>query len=116
VINSSFDPNVVRASMGGIFRLSLARASLRDFASWTRRNRCRVIGRSPRAAVSYTDVVIDSPFVMMLGEERMGLSPEELDLCTDLASIPIVGRADSLNVSVAAGVMLYGALRRRQTK
>jgi TrmH family RNA methyltransferase len=108
-----FDPNVVRASMGGIFHLQLVRASLPAFVRWTRRHGCRVIGTSPRAALSYTQIEAAPPVVMLFGEERMGLSAEELALCTDLVSIPIVGRADSLNVSVAAGVLLYDALRRR---
>lgn len=51
----------------------------------------------------------------MLGEERNGLTDEELSTCTDLARIPIAGRADSLNVAVAAGVMLYEVLRRQSS-
>ena len=48
----------------------------------------------------------------MLGEERQGLSPEKLAVCTGVVRIPILGRADSLNVGVAAGVLLYEVARR----
>ena len=105
-----FDPAVLRASMGGIFHLKLVRASLEAFKSWARG--ARIVGTSPAATTSYTEIPVDGPLVILLGEERHGLAPEELALCTDMARIPIVGRADSLNVGVAAGVVLYDVLRR----
>ena len=49
----------------------------------------------------------------MLLEERKGLSDDERAVCTDMARIPVLGRADSLNVGVAAGVLLYEVVRRR---
>lgn len=107
-----FDPNVVRASMGGLFNLKLVRASIEGFASWSRLHGCRVLGTSPSAADAYTQVPVDPPLVVLFGEERAGLSEEELEACTHRARIPIAGRADSLNVGVAAGVMLYEVLRR----
>ncbi len=108
-----FAPDVVRASMGGIFGLQLVRASPADFAAWARRHRCRVVGASPSGVHEYTGVPVDPPLVLLLGEERRGLTPGEEALCTHLARIPLRGRADSLNVAVAAGVMLYEVLRRR---
>ncbi|KAF0246149.1 MAG: RNA methyltransferase TrmH [Planctomycetota bacterium] len=110
-----FDPAVVRASMGGIFPLQLVRATISEFAAWTRANRCRVVGTSPAATASYTEVPLEAPIVVMFGEERAGLTDDERAACTHIARIPIVGRADSLNVGVAAGVILYEVLRRRGT-
>ncbi len=108
-----FDPNVVRASMGSLFHLQFVRAELPAFAAWARRHGCRVIGTSPSAAAAYTEVPVEPPVVVMLGEERGGLTADEKAACTHMARIPIAGRADSLNVAVAAGVMLYEILRRR---
>jgi TrmH family RNA methyltransferase len=108
-----FDPAVVRASMGGIFRIQLARAGIELFEAWVRRHGCTVVGASPAGSTSYTDVPVDPPLVVLLGEERVGLSPRETAVATHLARIPMVGTADSLNVGVAAGVMLYEILRRR---
>jgi len=108
-----FDPSVVRASMGGVFGLEFARATLDAFAAWTRGRGCRVVGTSPTAAVAYTDVPVEPPLVILFGEERAGLTAGELAVCTHAARIPIAGRADSLNVGVAAGVILYDVLRRR---
>lgn len=108
-----FDPAVVRASMGGVFPLQFVRATIPEFVAWTRAGGCTVIGTSPTASASYTEVPVEAPLVAVFGEERAGLSDEERDACTHFARIPIVGRADSLNVGVATGVMLYEALRRR---
>lgn len=108
-----FDPAVVRASMGGIFRLNLVRATLEDFSKWALGHGCRVVGTSPSAERSYTEIGVEGPLVIFLGEEREGMKPGEKGLCTDMARVPILGRADSLNVGVAAGVMLYEVLRRR---
>ena len=99
--------------MGGIFHLELVRTTLHAFSGWARRQGCRVLGGSPGAGRLYTEVEVTGPLVVMLGEERRGLSEEELAACTDMARIPILGRADSLNVGVAAGVLLYEVVRRR---
>lgn len=109
-----FDPAVVRASMGGVFPLQFVRATVGEFTVWARGKGCRVTGTSPSAIASYTEVPVEVPLVVMFGEERSGLSDDERAACTHLARIPIVGRADSLNVGVAAGVMLYEVLRRSQ--
>ena len=109
-----FDPAVVRASMGGIFHLQFVRASIDDFAGWCRRHSCTVVGTSPSADALYTEVAVDPPLVVLFGEERKGLTPAEQAACTHHAKIPMVGAADSLNIGVAAGVMLYEILRRRR--
>jgi TrmH family RNA methyltransferase len=108
-----FDPAVVRASMGGVFRLRLVRTTLREFGAWASARGCRVLGTSASAASLYTEVPVGPPLVVLFGEERRGLGAEERAVCTDTARIPIVGAADSLNVGVAAGVMLFEVLRRR---
>jgi TrmH family RNA methyltransferase len=108
-----FDPATVRASMGGVFHLELARASLGEFGGWCRRHGCTVLGTSPSAEAIYTRVPVGSPLVVMFGEERAGLTPAEEAVCTHRAKIPMVGAADSLNIGVAAGVMLYEVFRRR---
>ena len=108
-----FDPDVVRASMGGIFHLAMCRATIAEFAAWSREKECRVIATTPMGEMSYTEMPVDGPLVILLGEERNGLTAEEFALATHRVRIPIVGRADSLNVGVAAGVMMYEVLRRR---
>jgi TrmH family RNA methyltransferase len=108
-----FDPDVVRASMGAVFHLEMVRTTLATVAAWARSHRSTVLGLSPAARLAYTEAPVNPPLIILLGEERAGLTREEQAACTHLASIPIVGRANSLNVGVAAGVMLYEVLRRR---
>lgn len=107
-----FDPHVVRASMGGIFGLHLVRATHQELAAWAARHRCRIIGTSPVGESRYTDVCLDSPLVLLFGEERKGLTERELALCSQTIRIPTVGRANSLNLGVATAVVLF-ELRRR---
>lgn len=107
-----FDPEVVRASMGGIFRLAMVRTTPSEFGEWADVVGARVLAMTPMGESSYDDVPVDPPVVLMLGEERNGLTEAEYAVCTHRVRIPIVGRADSLNVGVAAGVMLYEVLRR----
>jgi len=108
-----FDPAVVRASMGGLFHLQFSRAPLGAVAEWCRRHRCTVVGTSPSADALYTEVPLEPPLVVMFGEERAGLTPAEEAICTHRAKIPMVGAADSLNIGVAAGIVLYEVFRRR---
>jgi tRNA G18 (ribose-2'-O)-methylase SpoU len=103
----------VRASRGGIFGLRLVRASHDEAAGWASCHGCRVVGMSPCGGASYPGIGLRSPLLVLFGEERRGLTERELALCTDLATIPVVGPADSLNLGVAAGIVLFDLLRRR---
>ena len=109
-----FDPRVVRASMGGIFHLKLVRTTFPQVRVWARENGVRLIGLSPRAPMLWTEVPTDRPAALLLGEERQGLSHHATAMCETSVRLPIVGRADSINVAVATGVMLYELVRRRQ--
>lgn len=107
-----FDPAVVRASMGGITSLPLARASATEVRAWADKHHVQVVGMSPEGERLWSDLPINGPVAIVLGEERQGMSPRLHSLCDMTVRLPIVGRADSLNVSVAAGAMLYELLRR----
>jgi len=112
-LTDPFDPLVVGASKGGIFRLRLVRTTEAAFAAWVAREDCRVIGTSPGATVAHTDIELDRPLVALFGEERRGLTARELALCASTVSIGMDGAADSLNIAVAAGVVLFDLRRRR---
>ena len=108
-----FDPAVLRASMGGIFHLRLVRTDHARFAVWAAKQGVGVVGLSPDAPRLWTDLRVDRPVAVVIGEERGGLSPPGRALCGQTVRLPMCGRADSLNVGVAAGVMLYELVRRR---
>jgi TrmH family RNA methyltransferase len=108
-----FDPATVRASMGGIFHLQLLRAGPTQFHLWAQRHGIRVVGLCPSAPQPWTELPRDGRIALALGEERTGLAAELRSLCEMNVRLPMTGRADSLNVSVAAGIVMYELVRRQ---
>jgi tRNA G18 (ribose-2'-O)-methylase SpoU len=78
-----------------------------------RRHRCRVIGASQGRSADLHRFDYPRLTILVLGEERQGLSPAQRGLCTDLVRIPMVGTADSLNLAVAGSLLLYEVYRAR---
>ena len=110
-----FDPAVVRASMGGLFPLPLVRSTLQQLSAWAAEREITLVGLSPQADRLWTDLPPDLGIGLVVGEERSGLSEQMRELCRLTVRLPMVGRADSLNVAVAAGVMMYELVRRSQS-
>jgi TrmH family RNA methyltransferase len=106
-----FAPAVVRASMGAMFRQTLIRTNGRSFWNWVRRHRFRVIGASRDRSAELDRFDYPRPTFLVLGEERRGLTPLQRGLCTDVVRIPMVGAADSLNLSVVGSLLLYEMYR-----
>jgi RNA methyltransferase, TrmH family len=102
-----FHPSVVRASMGTIFWKRIVRASFDEFVAWARRGGIQLIGASAHAETDYRDVKVTRPWILILGSEQKGLLAPQLSACDVTVSLPMRGRASSLNLSVAAGVLLY---------
>jgi len=111
-----FDPAVVRASMGALFRQTFIRTNRPSLRNWVRRHRCRVVGASPDGPAELHRFGYPRPTILVLGEERQGLSPFLRDLCSDLVRIPMVGAADSLNLAVAGSLLLYEVYRVRSAR
>ncbi len=109
-----FEPAVVRASMGAVFQQRIVRCGCRAFQHWVRRHRCQVIGASPDADQPYHRMHYRRPTVLLLGDERRGLSQAQRELCTATVHIPMVGDVDSLNLAVAGSLMLYEVFRTRR--
>jgi RNA methyltransferase, TrmH family len=102
-----YHPTSVRASMGTIFWTPIIRASFDEFVGWSKRNAIQLIGTSAHAETDYLGIRPDRPWILLLGSEQKGLSPEHLEICSSVISLPMRGRASSLNLSVAAGILLY---------
>jgi TrmH family RNA methyltransferase len=102
-----YDPTALRASMGAIFSQRLVKASFADFARWKERHHYIVAGTSDSAKRDYREARYHIPLVLLMGSERQGLSAEQQAVCDLMVSIPMVGRSDSLNLSVATGIVLY---------
>jgi RNA methyltransferase, TrmH family len=102
-----YHPTVVRASMGTLFWKPVVQTSFNDFVQWARSGNYQLIGTSAHGDVDYQTLVPQTPWVLVLGNEQKGLSPEQIEACDVTVSLPMQGRVSSLNLSVAAGVLLY---------
>jgi len=98
-------PTAVRASMGALFWLPVAQVRWDAFIGWAQA--FHVYGTSVRGAADYREVEYARPCVLLLGSEREGLSQEQTAACKTLVRLPMSGRVSSLNLAVAAGILLY---------
>ena len=104
-----FSVEAVRASMGALFTVPVARATGEAFLTWLRAGPGELIGTSLRATDDYRTPRYRAPAFVFMGNEQSGLSPAYEAACDRLVRMPMLGRADSLNVAVASAVMLYEA-------
>jgi len=114
--HGSATPNAdaMKTSAGALTHLPVCRVrSLGETINYLQQSGVTVVGASEKASQSYTAMPATGPIAIVMGAEDTGLSPEVLRTCDHLASIPILGSISSLNVSVAAGVMLYEVVRQR---
>jgi TrmH family RNA methyltransferase len=103
-----YDPATVRASMGAMFTQRFVRTTPVDLARWKKPRQWLLVGTSPTAPIDYRAIDYRAaPVILLMGSERKGLSPELQSICDTIVRIPMVGESDSLNISVATGVMLY---------
>ena len=103
-----FSLETVRATMGSIFAVPVARASQEAFLAWRNGFSGIVAGTHLKGAVDYRSVDFSNrPVVLLMGNEQQGLTDELAAACDRLLRIPQAGRADSLNLAVATGVMLF---------
>ena len=76
-------------------------------------NGYQIVAATEKTSHIYTDANYEGPVAIVMGAEDVGISPEVLALCDTPVAIPMFGNIGSLNVSVAAGVMMYEVVRQR---
>lgn len=108
-----YDPVAVRASMGAILSQRLIRTGFAAFAAWKASRGGVVVGRASDASTDYRALDNPAPVVLLMGCERLGLSSEQRMVCDAVVKIPMRGRADSLNLAIATGLILYEVFRQR---
>jgi len=107
-----FSLETVRATMGSVFSVPVARATPEAFLAWKAKAGATVVGTHLKGSVDYrTPDYAGRPVVLLMGNEQQGLPDELARACDELVRIPQAGKADSLNLSVATGVMLYEVRR-----
>jgi TrmH family RNA methyltransferase len=102
-----YSVEAVRATMGSIFAVPLARASVAEFIAWRESWPGSVVGTLLTATTDYRAAQYAAPTLILMGNEQQGLPPELAAVCDVNVKIPMRGRADSLNLSVATGIMIY---------
>lgn len=107
-------PEAVRASMGAYFSVPTFMVESGDLLSFRDRHQAKLIGAAYNPqATDYREADFTAPSLLLLGNETEGLPDRLLDACDQLVSIPMLGRASSLNVAMAGTILLYEALRKQ---
>jgi TrmH family RNA methyltransferase len=103
-----YAPTAVKASMGSLFAIKLARAGTADaFFDWAKARNVTTVATSGTATEDHWNVSYQTPLAVLFGSEGTGLPPETLASAAKCLRIPMTGTAESLNVAAAAAVMLY---------
>ena len=109
-----FSPKSLRGAMGSAFRIPIwFGPAYKDVIAWCRENKLASLCADGEGARSYTEVDWKRNVALILGPESTGLSTEELAAADQTVRIPMSGPVESLNVSVAAGILLFEAARQR---
>jgi TrmH family RNA methyltransferase len=104
-----YSVEAVRASMGSIFATAITLVDVNAFIDWRATWPGAVVGTLLTATADFRTANYREPALILMGNEQAGLPPELSSICDTVVKIPMRGRADSLNLSVATGVMIYAA-------
>ena len=105
----------VKTSAGALLKIPVCReANLGNAIKFLSASGIKIIAASEKATKNYTETTLSEPVAFIMGSEDEGVSADFLKLCDEIVSIPMLGTIDSLNVSVAAGVLIYEGVRQRQ--
>ena len=107
-------PSTVRSTMGAVFRQRFIRTNLAKLRKWIQKNQCEIIGASPDGIKELHHFNFRNTRLLMLGEERKGLTEAERNMCDHLVRIPMVGHSDSLNLAVAGSLFMYEVFRNKK--
>jgi RNA methyltransferase, TrmH family len=108
-----YAPQAVKASMGSLFHLPIAHTdSLDDVFEWATAHGIATVTTSARAEVTLDEMEIHPPVMVVLGPERTGLADADLARGDHIVTIPMAGHATSLNLAVAAGILIHEVRRR----
>lgn len=113
LIGQCCDPysvEAVRATMGSLFSVPIYQATQDEFKDWAKNWSGDILGTTLQTSVDFREVKPKSPILLMMGNEQAGLSEDLRQIATTCIRLPMNGRADSLNLSVATGICLYALL------
>ncbi|MBR1502105.1 MAG: RNA methyltransferase [Bacteroidales bacterium] len=109
-----YNPNLIRASIGAIFTVPIVACTSAEAIAWLKANNIRILTAQLQDSAPYYDVDMTCGTALVMGTEATGLTDAWRQAADAHILIPMLGRLDSLNVSVSAAILLYEAVRQRQ--
>jgi 23S rRNA (guanosine2251-2'-O)-methyltransferase len=104
-----------KTSAGALSRVSICRErNLKGTLQYLKNNGLHIVGCTEKTDKLIYEVDYDAPLAVVMGSEEDGISPECLRMCDEHVKIPMYGKIGSLNVSVATGIVLYEAIKKRK--
>jgi TrmH family RNA methyltransferase len=110
-----YNPNLIRASLGAIFTRQVAAATSEEAIAWLRSHHIQILTAQLQDSSLYYDTDMTGPTAIVMGTESSGLTDIWRKAADARIRIPMLGRLDSLNVSVSAAILLFEALRQRKS-
>ncbi len=111
-----YNPNLIRASLGAVFTTCVIAASSEETIAWLKGRGIRILTAQLQDSVPYYDTDMTVGTAIVMGAESSGLSELWRQNADEHIRIPMLGRLDSLNVSVSAAILLYEAIRQRNSR
>ena len=111
-----YNPNLIRASIGGVFNVPTAVCTSKECIVFLKEHQIRILTAQLQDSYDYYDYDMRQATALVMGTESTGLSQQWREAADAHIRIPMLGRLDSLNVSVSTAILIYEAVRQRQSK
>ncbi|MFS0865216.1 TrmH family RNA methyltransferase [Fredinandcohnia sp. 179-A 10B2 NHS] len=102
-----YNSKVIRSTQGSIFHIPIIKGNLSETIEQLKKNGIKIFGTSLKNAINYKEAEITDSFALIVGNEGKGVNSSLLEMTNQNLYIPIYGKSESLNVAVAAGILLY---------
>jgi 23S rRNA (guanosine2251-2'-O)-methyltransferase len=114
---AAINADAVKTSAGALLKIPVCREqNLSNTLKFLKNSGIKLVAATEKAANFYTKTDYTVPVAIVMGSEDEGISDENLRICDELVKIPLLGTIESLNVSVAAGVIMYEAVKQRKSE
>lgn len=111
---AAINADAIKTSAGALMNIAVCREeNMWEALRFLSDSGLKLVAATEKAKENYTDASYKEPVALVMGSEEEGIAPEHLKLCNSLVKIPVLGKIESLNVSVAAGVLIYEVVRQR---
>lgn len=111
---AAINADAVKTSAGALLSIPVCReGNLTNALKFIVSSGIKLVAATEKGTKNYTEASLTEPIAIIMGAEDVGVAPEHLRLCDEMVKIPLLGSIDSLNVSVAAGVLMYEVVRQR---